>query len=461
MNIAIYIRVSTQEQAREGYSIGEQKERLSLYAKAHSWTIVKTYIDPGFSGGSLDRPAMQDMIRDAKAHLFAKVVVYKLDRLSRSQKDTLYLIEDVFLASGVDFVSMTENFDTASPFGKAMIGMLSVFAQLEREQIRERMSLGHDARAKDGFFHGGGYAPIGYDYIDGDLVVNEYEAIQIRKIYDLAEAGMPTNAIAKRMTGFSHRFGRWTSHAVRSTLTSQILTGVICWKGAVYPGRHDAIITPERFDRMQERLDLRRTQFPKHPFMRTTLLGGLIFCGRCGARYFCKQNSSRRGTPQKYYTCYSRGKTASNMIRDPNCKNKTWNVKELDALILGEIRKLAVDPAAFDAAAAPEKNTAGTEKRLREIEKQSERLLDLYQTGRFDVLTLEKRLNALNTEKAALTAEIDDLPALPIPDAQEMLLTFPEALDNSDDDTIRQIVHGLIDAIIIDGDDVEIHWLFS
>lgn len=159
---------------------------MEKYAEAHDWIVSKWYNDPGFSDGTLERPALKELIRDVKCRKLDKILVYKLDRLSRSQKDTLYLIEDIFLKNDIDFISMTENFDTGTPLGRAMIGILSVFAQLEREQIKERMQIGLDARAREGYFHGGGYSPIGYDYKDGKLVINEYEAMQIKKIYDYA-----------------------------------------------------------------------------------------------------------------------------------------------------------------------------------------------------------------------------------------------------------------------------------
>ena len=126
--IAIYVRVSTQEQAQNGYSVEEQTERLKKYSEAIGRNDFKIYTDGGFSGGNTDRPALQELINDIKSHLIDKVIVYKLDRLSRSQLDTLYLIEKVFLANDCDFVSISENFDTSTPFGKAMIGILAVFA---------------------------------------------------------------------------------------------------------------------------------------------------------------------------------------------------------------------------------------------------------------------------------------------------------------------------------------------
>lgn len=189
----LYIRVSTLEQAQEGYSIGAQKERLIAFCKAHDWAIADIYVDGGYTGANLDRPGMQKLISEIGK--MDVVLVYKLDRLSRSQKDTLYLIEEVFLPNNVDFVSMNESFDTSTPFGRAMIGILSVFAQLEREQIKERTQMGRIARAKQGLYHGGGCMPIGYDYKDGKLVVNEYEAIQIKKIFEWYIGGMATDKI--------------------------------------------------------------------------------------------------------------------------------------------------------------------------------------------------------------------------------------------------------------------------
>ena len=148
--VAIYVRVSTTNQAEEGYSIDEQKDKLKSYCQIKDWNVYKVYTDGGFSGSNTERPALEKLIKDAKNKKFDTVLVYKLDRLSRSQKDTLYLIEEVFIKNGIEFLSLQENFDTSTPFGKAMIGLLAVFAQLEREQIKERMQLGKLGRAKSG-----------------------------------------------------------------------------------------------------------------------------------------------------------------------------------------------------------------------------------------------------------------------------------------------------------------------
>ena len=108
--VAIYVRVSTTSQVDEGYSIDEQKAKLTSYCDIKDWNIYEIYTDGGFSGSNTERPALEQLIRDAKRRLFDTVLVYKLDRLSRSQKDTLYLIEDVFLENDIEFVSLLENF---------------------------------------------------------------------------------------------------------------------------------------------------------------------------------------------------------------------------------------------------------------------------------------------------------------------------------------------------------------
>ena len=132
---ALYIRVSTEAQAEEGYSIPAQSERLEAYCKAMGWNDFEFYIDGGYSGSNLNRPRMQQLIADVEAKKIEAVVVFKLDRLSRRQKDTLFLIEDVLIPNDVAFVSLNESIDTSTPYGRAMIGILSAFAQLERETL--------------------------------------------------------------------------------------------------------------------------------------------------------------------------------------------------------------------------------------------------------------------------------------------------------------------------------------
>lgn len=276
--VALYIRVSTQEQAQEGYSIGEQRERLIAYCKAQNWVIADVYVDGGYSGANLNRPAMQKLIIEISK--FDVVLVYKLDRLSRSQRDTLHLIEDVFLPNTVDFVSVQESFDTSSPFGKATIGLLAVFAQLEREQIKERTRMGRLARAKSELYHGGGNIPIGYNYQNGKLVVNPYEAEQIRKIFKWYLGGMSLIRIAEKLRfyGYTNRYGSWNSwSSVRNVINNVVYTGCTQYGGVIVENTHEALVSEEIFQSTQIMQKQRQEQYGKHGFQSKHLLTGIAF----------------------------------------------------------------------------------------------------------------------------------------------------------------------------------------
>lgn len=318
----LYIRVSTLEQAQEGYSIGAQKERLIAFCKAHDWTIADIYVDGGYTGSNLDRPGMRKLI--SEINKMDIVLVYKLDRLSRSQKDTLYLIEEVFLANNVDFVSMNESFDTGTPFGRAMIGILSVFAQLEREQIKERTQMGRIARAKQGLYHGGGRPPIGYDYNDGKLVPNEYEAVQIKKIFEWYIGGMSIDKIAERLKseGYKNKYKSWdiaNGSTVTKILCNDVYLGITHFGDVVTENTHEPLVTREQFERVQEIKKKRQDIYGDTAFVSAHLLTGMIFCARCGARYFAKKCHKK----YMYYICYSRAKNTKRMMKAENCDNKS------------------------------------------------------------------------------------------------------------------------------------------
>ena len=231
MVVVGYARVSTENQL-ENYSIEEQTERLRAYCAAKGWSLRKLYVDGGYSGGNTNRPALQQMLSAIRAGGVDAVVVYKLDRLSRSQKDTLTLIEDELLAHGTDFVSINENFDTSTPFGRAMIGILSVFAQLEKDQITERFTMGRIGRSKAGYYHGGSHPPTGYDYKDGLLVVNEYEAIQIREVFSRFISGKSVNSISRYLS--EHYTTKWTAGKVLTALRNTVYIGNVHYRKTDY-----------------------------------------------------------------------------------------------------------------------------------------------------------------------------------------------------------------------------------
>ena len=476
--IGIYIRVSTQEQANEGYSIDEQTERCKKYADAMNWPVYKVYTDAGFSGANTDRPALQNMIKDIKRKKINRVLVYKLDRLSRSQLDTLYLIEKVLLANGADFVSMNENFDTSTPFGRAMIGILAVFAQLEREQIKERMQMGKAARAKEGKYSGTRVHPIGYDYINGELIVNEYEKMQVQKIFKMVAEGISPYAITKFMNehGYTHKSGVWQDQTVRAILRHKTYIGYIHYGDEWLQGIHEPIIDQELFYEVQRILKKRSEQhekFNRRAGKATTYLGGFIYCGQCGAKYSKNPIKQKRknGSIYEYnkFSCNSRTKRRKYLVKDPNCKNKHWPIDELTNMVFDEIKKLSLDPEYFNQIIENKKEDeqpAIIQKEIGKIENQISKFMDLYGLDQMPLEVLQTRIHELNDKKLKLENELESIEKekekeLNTEEIYKTIQSFSNVLENGDFDQIRSVLAILIKKIVINDEEVTIHWNFA
>ena len=460
--VGIYIRVSTPEQAKEGYSIGEQTERLRAFSKAMGWEVYKEYIDPGYSGSNMDRPALKKLVNDTENGKIQKVVVYKLDRLSRSQMDTLFLIEKVFIPNGVDFVSMIENLDTGSSFGRAVIGIMSAFAQLEREMISERMTMGKDARRKEGKWMGS-VSPYGYDYSKetGLLTVNESEAYQVREMFNLFIYGAKLYDIQTQFLekGYTIRGRKWQLFSIRYMLDNKVYAGFIRNGDEWVKGIHEPIITEEEYEQAHERMEANRERFAEYGVSmngdkHSTLLGGMIYCKRCGARY-AKRLSGDSASRHYTYCCYSRMKVARHMVKDPNCKNKIYRVEELDDIVLNEIRKLKLSPELLNVKDPQKKEVSA---QIDKLDKQISRFLDLYGTGRFTFEQLDAKVKPLEEQKEKLlTQEPRKTPQKEVLNAVDSLDEVL-ALDNLK--TARRLIESLINRIDIDGDDIFINWRF-
>ena len=320
---ALYIRVSTDAQFEEGYSVDAQKEKLAQYCKLKDIEDYEFYIDGGWSGSNIERPEIKRLITDIKAGKINAVVVYKLDRLSRSQKDTVFLLEDVFIPNGCAFISLNENFDTSTPYGKAMIGILSVFAQLERENIRERTRMGMYERVKSGLWMGGGRVPFGYDYDreKNTLVPNE-KAEQVRQIYQLYLQGYSTTQLAGMfdVSGDQH---------ISAILDRETYLGRIRFRGEVVESCHEAIIDEETWRKVREERQRRSRGAAGDT---SYLLTGLLVCGKCGA----KMRYQKWGKGLKIY-CYSQQKSKPSLIKDPECSNMRYDAEEVERAVIADV----------------------------------------------------------------------------------------------------------------------------
>lgn len=450
LKAALYIRVSTQEQV-ENYSIGSQQERLEAYCKSKGWIVRETYIDPGFSGSTLDRPALQRLLLDMNE--IDVVVVYKLDRLSRSQRDTLELIEEHFLKNNVDFVSITETLDTSTPFGKAMIGILSVFAQLERETIAERMKMGLIKRAEEGYrVAGGDYDPAGYGRKDGELFVKEDEALHIKTAFDLYEQFHSITKVQARLKDLG--FPVWRFRRYNDVLRSKLLCGYVSFAGTYYKGRHEAIITEEQFERVQVLLS-RHKGFNANK-AKEAIFSGLITCGHCGEIYHSYKARDKviKDKYYRYYICRARRFPSE---YDEKCMNKTWNGKKLEALIAGEINNLVIEKKVEK----EERKQVDYSKALRKLDEKMERTLSLYVEGNVPVSLLNKQISALEAEKSQIQLKIEEQE-----NQQDTVITDEELKQYSIDimaadfPTRQAVVQKLIKQIIVHGEDLEIIWNF-
>lgn len=462
---ALYIRVSTARQEQEGYSIPLQKERLFAFCKAKGWLVSGVYVDPGHSGSTLSRPGMEALIDGVKAGKFDVVLVYKLDRLSRSQRDVLYVLEDVFAPHGVAFVSMQESFDTSTPYGRAMLSILSAFGQMEREVIVERTLMGRAGRAETGAWHGGGTDPIGYDYIDGALVVNQKEAEQVRLVYRYFADGLSVTEISRRMEGFTTKHGGWAhTSTVGNVLDNPLYSGTVRFDGVTAAGLHPAII-PADLDRVvkSRRERIRRLEsFPDSNY----LLTGLIFCSSCGARYF----PNRRPNGTIVYSCHSRAKKSRKMVKDPGCKSPHYPLATLDAMVETELLRLAGDPDYLEDCikkrAVCEDGPgldAGKSDELRLLDAEIEKLMDLYQHG--DLVAVEEiaaRIQAAHERRRSLlpasnkndTKMISGSRSL----ARSVLRDVHLGWNSMDIRGKRAILSQLIDSAFVNQSGIEIDW---
>ena len=473
--VALYVRVSTTSQLEEGYSIEEQKAKLESYCDIKDWHVYKVYTDGGFSGSTTERPALEQLIKDAQSKLFDTVLVYKLDRLSRSQKDTLYLIEDIFLKNNIEFVSLLENFDTSTPFGRAVIGLLSVFAQLEREQIKERMQLGKLGRAKSGKSMMWAKTSYGYNYDKetGSMTVNEYEALAVKEIFTSYLAGMSITKLRDKINGEYPKQPAWSYRTIRGILANPVYCGLNQYKGQTFQGTHKAIISLDDFEQTQREL-AKRQQTAKElsnprPFQAKYMLSGLTQCGYCHAPLKVILGQKRKdGTRFKRYECYQRHprKTKGVTVYNDNqkCDSGYYDMDLLEHYVLTRIAQLQNDPdkikELFSDDTSPAVDKQAIQKQIDSLTLKLSKLNDLYLDDRITLDELRSKSSDFIKQRNALEDEIKKASN----DKQagqrekiEKLLDASSVLDMSYDNQ-KVIVRELIDKVQVTSDKIVIRW---
>jgi site-specific DNA recombinase len=352
MTCAIYIRVSTEDQAKEGYSLEVQREYLESFAKRECLEIFKVYQDDGISGYSTERPALKELLKDIKAKKFDLVLVYKIDRFSRNLKDLLNLVDELS-SYGVGFKSATEPFDTTTSAGKLMFQQLGSFAEFERNRIAERVFPGMVKGVQQGNWQGARYAPYGYSYNKGKklLEVAEKESKVVKLIYTMFLCDKSIFAITEYLTkkGYRNRKGNiFSTKLIGDILKNRVYTGKLVWNRHYYDktqktkkgyryiknppdkviisqGKHQPIIPDNDFEVVQEKLKARKIERRKKA--NDYPLSGILYCAKCNHKYLGISSISnhRTGVKKRWYRCMGPYRS---FIR---CKNKSVKADEIES----------------------------------------------------------------------------------------------------------------------------------
>lgn len=302
--VGLYPRVSTEDQFRNGHSLGEQKERMLKLCDYKNYEVYKVYEDAGISAKDMNRPAFQEMIQDIKDGKINKIIVYKLDRLTRSIKD----LEEIctFLEkNNCSLESMCEDINTSTANGKFFIRMLTILAQLEIERTSERTKFGMVGAVKKGHFVG--RAPIGYDKQDKKLVINDIESEVIRRIFDLYIKGMAANAITKLLNKEKALNRKWIPTLVDRILSNEIYIGNYVHRKTIsieesqnFIGVAPAIIEEEVFNIAQVQ---KQKNLKNYKRKQTYIFMQSIKCPKCGTIMGGCSSKSHTGEKHCYYHC--------------------------------------------------------------------------------------------------------------------------------------------------------------
>ncbi len=426
---AVYTRKSHEEGLDQEFnSLDAQRQSCEAYIESQrheGWSCLPTrYDDGGFSGGNMDRPALGRLIDEIQAGQIDCVVVYKVDRLSRSLLDFARLIA-LFDEHDVSFVSVTQQFNTTTSMGRLTLNILLSFAQFEREIIGERIRDKKLATARQGKYIGG-QPKLGLDIVDRRYVVNRKEAKLVRRIFEMfltlqscrkvAEALNAEGIVTKTYTTKTGKtFGgkSWKRRTVYDLLTDQKYIGKIVHKGVAYDAEHPAIVDVDVFEKVQKVLRANRTYTHKQQAKRFALLRRMLTCGECGSRVmpsWCRNH----GREYRYYTCSKKVRTGYG-----KCPLPTLPAGEIEKLVVDHLRTLFRHPDVIArtyreiqrlAECGPSKDVLEHMEHLRQRQEQTQAairaILDL---GQHDGGFMAEELKRLSGELRSLEREIRQL----------------------------------------------------
>ncbi len=455
IRVAIYARVSTEEQAEHGYSIDAQLDTLRKYCDVYKWEIVGEYVDRGVSGKSIEgRYELQRLLRDAQDRKFDEVLVWKFNRMARKNIDLLHIV-DLLEKNNVAFRSLSENFDTTTSMGKFALQMMGAVGELERNTIVDNVKMGHKQRARTGKHNG--KVPIGYRSVKVDergketrIVVIEEEAALVRNIFEQYAAGHGLKAIANDLNRRGHktRTGKaFSTCAIRDILDNPMFAGKIRYNRyenwaerrrngkstelILSEGHHPAIISEELWEKVQL-LRQKKSVMPKKRFEGEYLLTGLIRCPECGAAMTASRtvNRAKDGTKivRMYYSC-GRFRSQGSSVCHANSVRKD----EAEKAVTERIRQAVTQPHILKRVVRSinehrsgrikplRDELAAVQARIDKLEEKKRKYLGLYEMDEIDRDLFAERLNDLNreldtelTRRSKLELELRDDQAEPV-----------------------------------------------
>ncbi len=450
-----YVRVSTEEQAREGYSLAAQERAIREYCGARGWALAEVYVDRGASAKSIaGRPELQRLLADANGRTFNALVVWKLDRLSRRLLDLLSIFDELE-GHGVEPACIQEPLES-TPLGRFQRGVLGAVAQLERETIVERTKFGLAEKARQGGLLGS--LPVGYVKVDGAVLEDPEAAPRVRQLFELYATGayslMGLVEWADQV-GFRTPAGRpWHKVNLRTVLRNPSYIGKVAYhrrkaKGevALYDGAHPALVSAETWQRVQDLLSERRggTPWTRRPYGKPTHpLAGIVTCGECGHNMHAGSAVRSSGTRYRYLRCgqvSTRGRTS--------CAQPNVRADHVEAVLAWYVAGMQLPAAAIDAVIAErrrELEASAPVVDVARIEAQMERWRRLFVAGDVDEVRYRR-------EVAPLRAQLDRSrrPAvtLDVEWARSRLQQVGSMFTTKPEDEQRRFVHEVFSRLVV------------
>lgn len=502
IKVAAYIRVSTEEQAEEGYSIQAQEEMARKYCEMQDKELVKVYADKGISGKSTkDRLALEELIRESEKGLFNEVVVWKTSRLARNVLDLAQIV-NTLERNKVAFRSLSEPYDTSTPQGKLMMNMLGSFAEFERTTIIENLRMGMNTRARQGYKNGGkllGYRSEGTGR-DSKLVIVEKEAEIIRIIFRMYSEGKGYKAIANHLNKLGYKTVRGNSfhiNGVKEILNNPTYIGKIRFnkyidystkrrkgeneKYILVEGKHDAIVDEETWEKVRflhgkkaGRYSTKATgKFP---------LTGMLRCPVCGAGMVAANtvNTLKDGTKKRirYYSCgnfQNKGSAvcSANSVRADYAEEYVFSrIKEVltnDKVLKDIVNKMNKD--SHEKVAPLQENREQIDKKIKETREKKNRAFELYEEGIVDKDTLSSRIELIDNqiseqlkELGAIDEELKDNNKDEIPYAvvKQAMNDFHQLIEKAEPQQRKMFLKLVVDKITVEAGKIKkIHIHFN